>query len=70
MAIASVAPKGKVELQAQSDAMELKAQQGAKITSAGIGIGIGIGKQDEGGEGAVPTLRASAHCSLKVFCKP
>ncbi|MCQ9473763.1 DUF2345 domain-containing protein [Pseudomonas alliivorans] len=59
------APKGKVELQAQSDAMELKAQQGAKITSAGIGIGIG--KQDEGGEGAVPTLSGQAPTAHSKF---
>ncbi|MEE4683195.1 hypothetical protein V2K56_26445, partial [Pseudomonas alliivorans] len=51
---------GSHTLQAQSDAMELKAQQGAKITSADIGIGIGIGKQDEGGEGTVPTLSGQA----------
>nr|WP_231662300.1 DUF2345 domain-containing protein [Pseudomonas sp. CDFA 610] len=55
------APKGKVELQAQSDAMELKAQQGAKITSAGIG------KQDEGGEGAVPTLSGQAPTAHSKF---
>lgn len=61
------APKGKVELQAQSDAMELKAQQGAKITSAGIGIGIGIGKQDEGGEGTVPTLSGQAPTAHSKF---
>lgn len=45
--------------------MELKAQQGAKITSAGIGIGIG--KQDEGGEGAVPTLSGQAPTAHSKF---
>ncbi|RMP26470.1 hypothetical protein ALQ26_04565, partial [Pseudomonas amygdali pv. lachrymans] len=32
------AAKGKIELQAQSDAMELTAQQGVKITSTAAGI--------------------------------
>ncbi|MDA3136129.1 DUF2345 domain-containing protein [Pseudomonas syringae] len=34
------AAKGKIELQAQSDAMELTAQQGMKITSTAAGIEI------------------------------